>query len=829
MATSRPPSGGSTPVARLGFDFSALRAAPGVAREAGRATARELQNAFKIVQNEQRITLAQAQQAVAAVRAQQTQITSIARAESSQRISAARAEAAERSQQARALASAQIEAERRLTAQFRSELRTREQAARAAQRATSMGGGSFLRGAAGAALGSMGGPVGAIAGSLAGGGTAGVATAVGVGLVQAGRSAVEADATATAYRRQREAAGNLAGSQDRLNSLMETYNRATGGAVDKATALADVTNLMAQRFADSSQQLDTFLRGVRGASVATGRPQEFIIERAQFEMLNQTGQRLNEIGLSMAEVRQRADELRASNASLTQEQAYAQAVVDSLNKKFGDLSRSAVAQATGAEKAAKAWKDARLELGELARGPVNFGGNLLTAWLEQQIALTQQWQRGIQGVGEMFGLLSPLPGPGNLRSANYSNRTIGAAPSSMLSPDQKTLVNQRYQSLGDVDRGQREAIRDAAIQGNAQRRSIEENYQKSTLREQQDFARARVNAEAKLGMSILDVHQDSARQRSKWEADSERTIAKARQDTAKRLADLDEDFKKDQKRREKDFRDDMLSAAGRLDAIALLELRKGRARELEDAREAHKEQRNDLKEQLVEREREERESLKLRIDEQRDNDRLRIEEMKAAFEDQKRQEDAERGIRLQRQAEDHQSQLDELTRQQAARIQQIKDQAQEQRTEIEEQFKLDMAAAGVRLKGVDEHLRALEKLATDSFDRTYKHFDNTSRGRTPVPVGGARPNVPGAEIPSFARGGLVERNGLAFVHTGEYVMPVPPIPPEASGSISNSRSITIGSLQPTIVIGDLGGRSNADIEAMIRNGVVEALEEIAGH
>ena len=38
-----PPGGGATPVARLGFDYSALRNAPNAARESGRAVARELQ------------------------------------------------------------------------------------------------------------------------------------------------------------------------------------------------------------------------------------------------------------------------------------------------------------------------------------------------------------------------------------------------------------------------------------------------------------------------------------------------------------------------------------------------------------------------------------------------------------------------------------------------------------------------------------------------------------------------------------------------------------------------------------------------------------------
>src|SRR5690606_20951398 len=154
-------------------------------------------------------------------------------------------------------AAARIEEERRVTAQLRSELRTREMERRAELRASQSAGlGGFGRGFAGAALGALGGPVGAIAGAAAGGA---VPAAVGLAVVEAGRVAVGASQVATAYTRQRAAAIALAGSQSRLNELMETYHRATRGAIDDATALADLNNLMAQGFAKSSEQLEKFL------------------------------------------------------------------------------------------------------------------------------------------------------------------------------------------------------------------------------------------------------------------------------------------------------------------------------------------------------------------------------------------------------------------------------------------------------------------------------------------------------------------------------------------------------------------------------------------
>jgi len=79
---------------------------------------------------------------------------------------------------------------------------------------------------------------------------------LGAGLIaQMGRLAMQADAMSTAYERQSVAALSLAGSQSKLNELIETYDRVTGGAVDQATALADVTRLQAVGFADSAEEL----------------------------------------------------------------------------------------------------------------------------------------------------------------------------------------------------------------------------------------------------------------------------------------------------------------------------------------------------------------------------------------------------------------------------------------------------------------------------------------------------------------------------------------------------------------------------------------------
>lgn len=825
MATARPPGGtGSTPNARIGFDYSALRAAPNVAREVGRATARELQNAFKIIQGEQKIALAEAQQGVAAVKAQQAQITATTRAESAARVAASRAESVERQQAARRETVAFAEEQRRQTAQFKSELRARQQAARASQ----VSAGAFGQNLASFAGSAFGGPIGGLAGAFASGSPG---LAAGLAISEGARAAVEATQVATAFNRQELAATKLAGTQSRLNALMETFDSATGNAVDDATALANVTNLMAQGFAKNNVQFEEFLRGVRGSSIATGKPQDFIIERAQFEMLNQTGQRLNEIGLGMAEVRQRADELRASNQNLSKEQAYQQAVIQKLNEKYGDLTKSQLGQATGTEKFSTATKNLNLALGQVLGPTVNLIGDQFANYLDIWTARLKLVRMGAEGVAEalqQWGLIPapPVFGIGSRNSLVGRGGGITLPPERfrgglMIGSEQQAVINRNFVAGQGIDRDEQRRLGETAREGAIQRIGIENNYQKTVIREQQDFARARANAERKLQLSILDVAQDSARQRSRWEADSERAIAKARQDTAKRITELDKDFQKEQARREKDFSDDMLEAAGRLDAKALLELRKDRARELQDAKEAHKEQRADLQEQLAEREAEERESLQRRIDEQRENDRLRIQEMKANFEAQKAEEDEERRVMLERRAQDHQDQLDEFDCQQTARIQQIKDQAQEQRDALDEQFQLELDAVGIRTKAFEEKLRQREIAATEWFDRVWEHWNKQFNQLLTAPAGGARPTVPGLAVPgSFASGGYVERSGWAQVHRGEFVMPAPVTPMAASGMGGVGRSV---SFSGDIIVAGTTDMGRNELRAVL----IEVLEEIA--
>lgn len=209
----------------------------------------------------------------------------------------------------------------------------------------------------------------------------------------AGQYAIQADAVATAYRRQSVAALSLAGSQDKLNELLEAYNRATGGAIDKATALSDVTRLQAIGFADSAQELERFARAARGISLATGQSQDYVISQLQLAIANQSTMRLDQLGLGVQEVTDRVNALRTANAGLTQEQAYQNAVLGLAEQKFGELTKAADAQATGAELATKSFKELRLAIGNVAGPGINLAGVLIAVRLQQEIDKLNTWIR----------------------------------------------------------------------------------------------------------------------------------------------------------------------------------------------------------------------------------------------------------------------------------------------------------------------------------------------------------------------------------------------------------------------------------------------------
>lgn len=656
----------------------------------------------------------------------------------------------------------------------------------------------------------------------------GGAIGVGLGVREIANFAVETNQLATAFDRQSVAARNLAGSQSELNELLEAYDAATGGAIDRAAALSDVTRLLSIGFADNVEEIDRFTRAVRGISIATGRPQEMVATQLQIEMLNQTGLRLDQVGLGMEEVRKKADELRSATKGLSAEQAYQQAVLDVANDKFGDLTKSAEAQVTGLEDLAKQWKNFRLEIGQISQGPVNFIGSAMANWLKTAAADLQAVNDALIFMGQAIGLidrnLNRFTANGVSPTAGWSRRERGGPADIAKSPAADDLRSEWSAGILELSQRTNEDLADQHRDYQQQRADAEQEYQQSVSREADDFNRQRQRAEQDHAKSIADIHADAMRREEDMAADLARSIARMHADSNERVADLhedhneriaemDEDFNRDQQRREEKFKDDLLSAAGRLDAIKILELRKDRARELKDRKDAHDEQKRDLKDQLAERLDDERNALnksiananeahQQQLEEAREADARRLADMQADFILRQQREDEDRAVRLQRMAEDHQDQLAEMDRAHADRIAQISRHAAEERKQLDFEHKQAMIELGVRneawLKEVEDFEKKRKKI--------YESVWGLEAFMQSLPPGHPAQGDP------YTDRVLPAGNGVSF-----------PVPVGAASGMGN-RSVSVG--QVAITVNGAPGQSAYDIGAEVREQFTLLLEEL---
>lgn len=427
------------------------------------------------------------------------------------------------------------------------------------------------------------------------------------GAVQLGKMAIAADQIATAYNRQKVAAEGLAGSQSKLNDLLDAYDHATGGAIDNAQALADVTKLMAVGMADNATELDRLVTAARGAAVAMGRTTQDVLSEIQLAVSNQSFRRLDQIGLSIDEVRARMDELKSSSHGMTTEAAFQQAVLDQLTKKYGGLAKSVEALPTGLENAQRALKDFRLEFGESTKGITNFTGDAFANWLKQTTIDLRKATDFLFDFGQAVGVVNrQLASPPMTRFASSLSgidvgRHGGSGPaSSGVNPNQTDIDKATLEWSERTQEIERQANKDRLSETNqyeSQRTRSIAQYEENITRSASDFAKNRMRAQEDYENSILDIMRQAQQRELQLAADRDRTIARAQADSANRLADFQEQLDRTiaQKRadsadkiagytedRDKDIADRRKDSADRL-----LDLEKDYARQQEDAARQH--------------------------------------------------------------------------------------------------------------------------------------------------------------------------------------------------------------------------------------------------
>lgn len=542
------------------------------------------------------------------------------------------------------------------------------------------------------------------------------------GAVQLARFALEAVNVATAYRRQEVAALSLAGSQKQLNQLLDTYRAATGGAIDDAQALADVTRLQAVGFADSAEELDRFARAARGIAIATGQSQDYVISQLQLAIANQSTLRLDQLGLGVSEVKKRIDELRAANKNLTEEMAYQQAILEAANKKFGELADSAAGQKTEVEKLETSWKNLRLELGNTIEGNVNevsSGINFILDALRQRIKETNEAIDRYEAAAR-----APFASRTSIGRVTPTRIDTGAP----LIDQQKLLDAQLDYSrdLFEINRDAAQAIQDATEQYGRQRAETIRQYELGIVREAEDFARMRARQQRDYERSILQLVRDSREREAEWAADLGDRTAEIRKRSNERVAELEADFARQRERAQRNFARQLRDAAAQLDAVRVRDLQR-------EFREGQQEAQEDHKERLDKERRAHEESISQankayqeRLADARRADERRLEDMRLALAQQRADEDEDRAIRRSRAEADHQAALAQQATEHARNLARIGREAQEQRDALAQAFRDQLADLGLHNVAYRaEQLRA-QKQALEDVEPFMRAWFNTA-------------------------------------------------------------------------------------------------------
>ena len=326
----------------------------------------------------------------------------------------------------------------------------------------------------------------------------------------------------------------------------------------------------------------------------------------------------------------------------------------------------------------------------------------------------------------------------------------------------------------------------------AQRNSVIRDYELQLVREAQDYALQRLRAVQQLARSIANVLRDAARREAEWRKDLEERIADIRQDSQKRLEDMERDHRDRVEQLTRDHRVRLLELAARLDARGIVEENRRFNNQLTDLQKDYDKRTQQERENLEERIQQEREATEERIIEAREADQRRIEDMRQAFEEEQRVADEDRAIRLQRLAEDHQNQLDEMALAHRDRMVQITAQALAERQELDREFIKRLAKLGLFHTSWMTLQEQWQQRSLESFRKFWEKVkEEADKALQP-----RLPHVPGP-IQPFQAGGAVGHTGLALLHRGEQVL--------NEGTSNMLRRLLGGSFNQQQLVSAMGG------------------------
>lgn len=224
---------------------------------------------------------------------------------------------------------------------------------------------SMASGASGSSGGLLGGLTKSLFGttSIAGGGSL-----LGGGLLAGGIAGVLGATTVslanmnTTMTRSSMAFTALSGSSAEAEKRLQAIQRASGGTMDKLTAMNLANRLVALGMAKSAGEMEKAVETGRKIAVVMGGDVQGALENLSLAAANLSYMRLDQMGISATKVRDRVKELTNANADLGKEQAFLQAAMETANETFKDIDTSAAV--SGVEKLTTSWQNLREAMGE---------------------------------------------------------------------------------------------------------------------------------------------------------------------------------------------------------------------------------------------------------------------------------------------------------------------------------------------------------------------------------------------------------------------------------------------------------------------------------
>lgn len=195
---------------------------------------------------------------------------------------------------------------------------------------------------------------------LAGLATGGIAAFATVQLVrQIGQLASELNTLRVESSRSKVSLDILSGGAGEAAAKVGAIQQAGGGAITTLNAVRIAVQATALGLASTTTEFDRLTTAARAVALVSPiiHDVEGAISEISLAGANQSFRRLDQLGLSVSEVKKRIDELQAANSSLTDEQAFSAAVIDRLNTKYGALLQTTEAQASGQERLGVAWEE----------------------------------------------------------------------------------------------------------------------------------------------------------------------------------------------------------------------------------------------------------------------------------------------------------------------------------------------------------------------------------------------------------------------------------------------------------------------------------------